>query len=42
MGPIDIRSPAVEESIYCSAQLIKKNGKKFPIMPTKIKKKISF
>ena len=42
IGPIDINKPAVDESMYCSAQLIKKKGKKLPITPTKTKKKKSF
>ena len=38
IGPIAINIPAVEDGIYCSAQLIKKKGMKFPIIPIMINK----
>ena len=37
IGPMDINKPAIFDWIYCSAQLIKKNGIKLPIIPTAIK-----
>ena len=38
IGPIAINIPAVDEAINCSAQLIKKNGIKLPIIPIIINK----
>ena len=42
MGPTDNNNPAVFDLMYCSDQLIKEKGIKFPINPIKIIKIISF
>ena len=41
IGPIAMSMPAVEEGINCSAQLIKQNGIKLPIIPIIINKNIT-
>jgi len=38
IGPIAINIPAVDDCIYCSAQLIRKKGIKFPMIPIMINK----
>ena len=42
IGPIAISIPAVDDCINCSAQLIRKKGIKFPMIPIIINKNITW